>query len=348
MRFLVLLCALFSSGLARAETFLDDRSSPESLIRSLYNAVNLHQYGRAFDYFAEAPAKDFTTYAKGFEGTEHVDVLVGTAGGDGAAGSVFYSLPTAIRSKNADGKYSYYAGCYTVRAINADQDPPTRPLQIQSHKLKPIKADDYATYALPKCSEVPAPETTLPTAQAELIAKVKTLFVNDAAGQCDKINDTQGGLNEPELSAISYKMAGDDANTPRHHATIFRLVCTTAAYNETSIFYLADETDGIKRLAFAEPQFKYTYADADSAKLKTMIFIGFSSASELINAEFDPKTNTISSLAKWRGLGDAASSGTWAFNEGQFILKDYDIDPTYDEKHNPMSIIKNGKYVFKF
>ena len=54
----------FLSSLAKAD---DDRSSPESLIRSLYSAINHHEYARAWSYYGDPPAKDFATYSKGFE-----------------------------------------------------------------------------------------------------------------------------------------------------------------------------------------------------------------------------------------------------------------------------------------
>ena len=69
--------------------YLDNRSTAEDLVHSLYDAVNKHEYARAFDYFSAPPAKDFATFAKGYEDTDHVDVLTGTVWGDGAAGSLF-------------------------------------------------------------------------------------------------------------------------------------------------------------------------------------------------------------------------------------------------------------------
>ena len=332
---------------AQADDYLDDRSTAGSLIRSLYNAINLQQYGRAYDYFSDAPAKDYATYAKGFDDTAHVDVLIGQVGGDGAAGSIYYNTPVAIRSKSKDGKLSYFAGCYVVRAINVEQEPPYRALQVQEAKLKPIKADDYQAYALPKCSDVPAADGEVPKDTVELTAKVKQQFVADASSQCDKAGDTLGGINEPEINTLTYRNTADDPKAASSKATLFKFVCSMAAYNETDIFYLANDVDGIRRLSFAEPLYDYTYSDADSAKLKSMKFKGFTSSGELINADFDPKTGKISSFAKWRGLGDASSAGSWAFSDGQFVLQSYDIDPTFDGEMNPISVIKNGLLISK-
>ena len=330
-----------------AEAYLDDRSNAESLIRSLYNALNLHQYARAYDYFSEPPAKDFASYARGYDNTEHVDVLVGESQADGAAGSTFYSVPTALRSKSKDGKFSYFAGCYTVRAINADQEPPYKPLHINQAKLKPIKADDYVIYALPKCSEGSAQDKSQPDDPTELLIKAKALFVSGAAGQCDKTKETQAGLNEPEVDQLSYRYKSDDPKSGPRKATLFKFVCSMAAYNETDVFYISDENVGIHRLSFSEPQVDFAYFGDESVKLKSSTLKGFVASAELINAGFDKKTGLITSFSKWRGLGDAFSAGEWLFADGQFILENYAIDPTFDDKQNPISILKNGQIVLK-
>ena len=149
-----LLVAAACGSTARAEpAYLDDRSDAAQLVRSLYNAVNRHEYARAYDYFVTPPVKSYDAYVKGYEDTEFVDVLTGEVKADGAAGSTYYTVPTAIRAKGKGGT-SYFAGCYTIKAVNgAIQDPPSRPLQIQSAKLKPAKEEDYSATSLPTCGD---------------------------------------------------------------------------------------------------------------------------------------------------------------------------------------------------
>ena len=327
---------------ARAEDgYLDNRSNAESLVRSFYNAVNLHQYARAYDYFANPPAKDFETFQKGFGDTDHVDVLIGDVLGDGAAGSVFYSVQTAIKAKGTDGKIKYFAGCYTVRAINgAIQEPPSRPFQIDKASLKPIKEDDYRAYALPKCSDQAA-ETPEPS---DSIDAAKARFVEDMAGQCDKTAETLGGTNEPTVYPITYHAKGSDKSEPDTKVTLYVFECSMAAYNAAEVFYLFDAL-GLHRLSFAEPHMDIAYNSGgeQDSKLKSMKVDGFTASEQLVNAEFDDKTNSISSFSKWRGIGDASSNGTWVFDDGQFALKDYDVDPTYDGVQNSITVIQAGK-----
>ena len=346
MKFLVslLIGLAFLSSIAEADDNLDDRSSPESLIRSLYSAINHHEYARAWSYYGDPPAKDFATYSKGFENTDHVDVLVGDVTGDGAAGSIFFNVPVAIHAKDAKGTASYFAGCYVLRQVNgAIQEPPYTPLHIQSAKLKPIKKDDFVRYSLPKCGDTPPDEgqgaSTVETAKAKFIAEMK--------GTCDKVQDTLAGINEPEVHVISYKPKDATPGQPDNKATLYAFSCAMAAYNESNVFYLDAGALGLQLLSFAAPQFTYSYLDQENAKLKSMTFKGFTASSELTNAEFDPATKSISEFAKWRGLGDASSSGTWTFDDGQFVLKDYAIDPTYDDKENPVTVVAKGQLVQK-
>jgi hypothetical protein len=346
LRFLVLLvAALICKSTAFAEEpYLDDRSSAETLIRSLYNAINHHEYARAWSYYADPPAKDFATYSKGFESTAHVDVLIGEASGDGAAGSIFFNVPVAIRAKDNGGKFSAFAGCYVLRQVNGPiQEPPFTPLHIQSAKLKPIKADDFARYSLPKCGD-PPPDASSP---ASTIETAKAKFIADAKGECDKVADTEARLNDPEVFAIQYKGKGATPGQPENKATLYAFSCMMAAYNETSVFYLDAGALGLARVSFARPHLDIAYADAESAKLKSMRIDGYEATSELTNAAFDPKTNAITEFSKWRGIGDASSSGTWTFQDGQFVLQDYAVDPTFDGEQNPIDIFAKGQVVLK-
>jgi hypothetical protein len=49
-----------------------------------------------------------------------------------------------------------------------------------------------------------------------------------------------------------------------------------------------------------------------------------------VDSFFDPDRNTITSFAKWRGMGDAWSSGSWELRDGNFVLTEYEIDPIYE------------------
>lgn len=120
--------------------YLDDRSDAASLMRSYYNAVNRQEYARAYGYFTEPPA-DYTAFAAGYADTASVELLLGEAVSEGAAGSVYTALPMAIRATDTAGETSVFAGCATIRQLQAAiQDPPFRPIQIDTAHLSATDA----------------------------------------------------------------------------------------------------------------------------------------------------------------------------------------------------------------
>jgi hypothetical protein len=129
---------------------------------------------------------------------------------------------------------------------------------------------------------------------------------------------------------IRYRDKGQDQDSPDNVYPLYQLLCNRGAYNADFI-YLTRNDNGYALLSFAEPKLDYDYTDENFTRLKAPPkVIGFRTTNELGNAEFDPKNNAIFMRFKWRGLGDAWSSGEWEFAEGEFLLKEYSVDPTYD------------------
>jgi hypothetical protein len=136
--------------------YLDDRSSPEALIRSYYNAVNRKEYARAYSYYSdEGREPDFNTYAKGYQETKSVEIKLGKAAPEGAAGSIYWSLPLAIKSVANDGKEQVFTGCYTLRLANpsAQAAPPFQPMSIMTGSLTP--SEKSLDESVPEQCEVP-------------------------------------------------------------------------------------------------------------------------------------------------------------------------------------------------
>ncbi len=343
---LLLTLALAAPALAEPP-YLDDRSDAEQLIRSLYNAVNRHEYARAYDYFVTPPSKSYEAYVKGYEDTETVDVLTGTVTSDGAAGSIYYIVPTAIRAKGKSGT-SYFAGCYTIKAVNgAIQDPPSRPLQIQSAKLKPSTEGDYTTNSLPDCapngeSSEGAAEQGPPDAET-MLAQANERFVREMSSQCEKAADTRGGANPPQVFQIEYKDSYAGAEDPPRKFTLFAFACSMGAYNSGEVYYGYNDVDGLVRLSFAAPHLDIAYEDEEQSKLKSLAVNGFETDDVLVNSEYSPESKTINFFSKWRGIGDASSNGEYQFRDGRFVLVQYDVDPTTDEKMNSFMLIRDGK-----
>lgn len=313
--------------------YIDDRSNPAALIRSLYSAINRHEYARAWDYFGETkPAADFESFAKGYEGTVSVDVETGGVLEEGAAGSIYYTLPVAIRAGQEDGSQKVFAGCYTLRQLSAQtQEPPFRPLHIEKGALKPSTSD--FDKALPSsCGDGQmAPE------HDALLEKAKAVFAANYGDRCDAPLTEGEEAAEPSAYTIAYSTKTEET---QRQARLFRFLCMRGAYNETFAFFLSDEEGGVRQLQFSEPDLDIHYANNDpDGELEAVNVIGYTVSDELANADYDEASHMIVSHAKWRGVADASSSGTWLFRNGRFALVQYDVDASYDGEINPQSVL---------
>lgn len=118
--------------------YLDDRSTPQKLLESYYNAINRKEYARAYSYYAEGQlGTDFEDYAKGYEGTQSVLVKLGNSEPDPGAGQIYWSVPIAIESTLTEGKSQVYTGCYTISMSNPAMQtvPPFKPMAIMAGTL---------------------------------------------------------------------------------------------------------------------------------------------------------------------------------------------------------------------
>jgi hypothetical protein len=331
------LLALSGPALGQQQaSYLDDRSTPAALVKSLYNAINRREFARAFSYFANPPSADVAAYAAGYEDTESVEVVAGAPSEEGAAGSLFYQLPIAIQATATDGSQRVFAGCYTLRLVNpALQAETFTPLTIERGSLRP--SDEELNRAIPtQCGdgpELPANDVALERAKAVHAAAAVPICETDPAamGEQDR---------EPQTYSLSFRYDYESDEDPEHLVRLFRFFCYRGAYNESHIYYLADEDGEVEQLQFARPELVIRYEDDDSEKAVESIRIdGYSARADLVNSEFDPDTQTIWEYSKWRGIGDASSAAHWAFRHGKFRLVFFQVDASYDGELEAETIV---------
>ena len=144
-----------TAAVAEDTPYRDDRSDAAAIVASYYSAIDRQEYARAWNYFgAQKPVADFPTFVAGFADTAHVTVEIGPVTTEGAAGSVYGSVPAVVTATAPAGTVTAFAGCYTTRLLQpATQEPPFRPLEIVEGKL--ARVDPPAAAALP--SDCPAP-----------------------------------------------------------------------------------------------------------------------------------------------------------------------------------------------
>lgn len=330
------LAAMAQTTHAAEAPYVDDRSSAESVIQSLYSAINRHEFARAWGYYDDAkPTKDFDTFVKGYDGTQEVEVKTGTAASEGTAGSVYYSVPVAIKATDKSGNAQVFAGCYTLRQVSAQaQEPPFRPIFIDKGELKPSTADFDS--ALPESCDGSAP----PPKKDMALELAKRAFASNYGDRCDKKMPGGDPRGEPDAYTIRYKGEGAAENDPDRETRLFRFFCAMAAYNESSIYYVYDDVSGLRQLQFAAPTLDIRYENNNTeGKVESINITGFQTEDQAVNSEYDDTTKTITSFGKWRGAGDASSTGTYLFRHGTFSLVQYDVDASYDGKVNPQTIL---------
>jgi hypothetical protein len=125
-----------------SQRYVDDRSGPAQLIESFANALNRHEYLRAYSYWepaAQAQLPAFPQFAQGYANTQAVSVTFGTIASDAGAGQFHYTVPATLKVATADGKRQTFVGCYRLHLANPGiQAPPFQSLGITSATMKGV------------------------------------------------------------------------------------------------------------------------------------------------------------------------------------------------------------------
>ncbi|MCQ0970846.1 hypothetical protein MLD63_10460 [Paracoccus sp. TK19116] len=148
------LLALVATPVFAQETvpdYSDDRSTPEALVTSLYNAIDRREYLRGWSYFASETAPDYETFRDGYATTEDVELRIGSVETEGAAGSIHSLVPVAIRATDEGGEATVFTGCYRLTQVQpaAQDTPPFRPIQIDDGTL--AESDEPFDTAMGTC-----------------------------------------------------------------------------------------------------------------------------------------------------------------------------------------------------
>ena len=123
-----------------ANYFLDDRSSPQEVLRSFYNAINRKEYVRAYSYFTANASNipPYDQFAAGYTNSGTVQLTTGTPTSDAGAGQINYTVPVKLTVKNTDGSTQTFSGNYTLHKAQPANfgAPPFVPLGITGASIK--------------------------------------------------------------------------------------------------------------------------------------------------------------------------------------------------------------------
>ena len=128
-----------------ADRYLDNRTGPVDVLQSLFNAINRHEYVRAYSYWqSTAPGlPTLDAFTQGYSTTQVVTPTFGLVTPDAGAGQFRYSVPVALKADLADGSQQTFIGCYVLHISNPDIQavPPFQPLAIESASVKQVAND---------------------------------------------------------------------------------------------------------------------------------------------------------------------------------------------------------------
>jgi Protein of unknown function (DUF1176) len=202
----------------------------------------------------------------------------------------------------------------------------------------PALAEDTAPAqpeAQPPAAGAPADSTAV-----DWTARAKEAFLAAYKETCAGTDDDKTEDRVPEVFDMKYREASDEADAPDRTVTLFRFECTRGAYNLGQVYFIRNGFDELQPLAFAEPSIHVNYENEDTdGKVLGIDLVGFESSNILINSSVDAGKMTITSASKWRGVGDASSSGAWILKAGKFVLSTFEVDASYDGEVNPQTII---------
>ncbi|PPU85175.1 hypothetical protein XsacCFBP4641_00850 [Xanthomonas sacchari] len=152
-------CAMIDDEIARSCALLDRdgpttagcgpaADSPQAaadVVRRYYAAINARDYATAWQQWGEdgRPGQSYAAFKAGFAQTRAVKATIGALGrSDGAAGSVYQSVPVTVEATLADGTRQRFRGDYVLRRFNGVDGASAAQLRwrIDSAKLQEVPA----------------------------------------------------------------------------------------------------------------------------------------------------------------------------------------------------------------
>lgn len=139
-------CALMGDDAAQTPGCAVDPKSDAAaadVVRRYYSAINAHDYGTAWTQWGPdgRPGQRFADFQKGFARTRATSVTIGQVPpSEGAAGSVYATIPVTVDAQLTDGRQQRFAGQYVVRRVNDVPGASADQLRwhIDSATLKPV------------------------------------------------------------------------------------------------------------------------------------------------------------------------------------------------------------------
>jgi hypothetical protein len=179
--------------------YIDDRSTPSQVIVSLYNAINRHEYLRAYNYWINPSTTlgSFSSYANGYKDTASVNLVFGQITGGAGAGQIYYTVPVILKTTTRDGTHANWAACYVVHQSQPANfgAPPFNPMGIDRGSANPsdLNASDPSMLAT-ACSGFPTGGSNIAISVSSLNID-KRNFLDNRSGPIETVSSLLNALN---------------------------------------------------------------------------------------------------------------------------------------------------------
>ena len=190
-------------------SYLDDRSDAAAVIHSLFNAINLHQYVRAYSYWDDTPQRvAFDQFEAGYQDTASVQVTLGAIGLGAGAGNLYAPVPVTLITKSTAGATQTFVGCYLLHlgqpAIQGTL--PFRPWGIQSATVQPVADNaDLAGLTSHACDSYGQPPTLPPQPTADPGDISANQYIDNRTDPVEVLRSLYNAINRHEyVRAYSY------------------------------------------------------------------------------------------------------------------------------------------------
>lgn len=99
-----------------------EHGTPEQALHTYYGAINAGDFSAAWDLWAhdgKASGQSLSAFSEGFAETRSSDVAVtGPVRTEGAAGSLYATVPVEVSATMKDGAHQDFTGHYVLRRVN--------------------------------------------------------------------------------------------------------------------------------------------------------------------------------------------------------------------------------------
>ncbi|MDQ6857555.1 MAG: hypothetical protein M3Z65_01010 [Chloroflexota bacterium] len=189
-----------------ANGYVDDRSTPERVLRSFASAIDRREYLRAYSYW-ETPSVlgTFDEFSRGYAQTDSITISPQRSGSDAGAGQLYSTIGALLTAPQTDGTTQLFSACYTFHlAQPANQtSPPFQPLAIRNAVTRSLSATSELSAGLDAdCSSAngraPTGPGAAPVPGTDLVTAA--IYLDDRSTGQQVVRSYYNSINRREFS----------------------------------------------------------------------------------------------------------------------------------------------------